>query len=131
MSAKWSDVVAIGTALPGVVEGTSYGTPALKVVKAFLTRYRPEDDSIVIKMAIDERDMRMEAAGDIYFITEHYRAWPAVLVRLAKVSRTELKALIARAWGEAAPRKLLKDLEAAVAAPRIRARRKEASGKRL
>ena len=39
----------------------------------------------MIKMPIDERDMRMEAAPDIYFITDHYKAWPAVLVRLAQV----------------------------------------------
>ncbi len=109
MSASWKDVVTCAADLPGVVEGTSYGTPALKVGKAFLTRLRSEDGSIVIKMPIDERDMRMEAAPDIYFITDHYKAWPAVLVRLAQVSKPELKALLARAWRDAAPRKLVAD----------------------
>ena len=121
MAAKWKDVVAIGTALPGVVEGTSYSTPALKIVKAFFTRYRQEDDSIVIKMPIDERDMRMEAAPEIYFITEHYRAWPAVLVRLSAVPKDELKALLTRSWHELAPKKLKaasSDEAAAKPAPR-------------
>ncbi len=107
MSASWKDVVDCAAGLPGVTEGTSYGTPALRAGKAFLTRLRPEDGSIVIKIPIDERDMRIEAAPDIYFITDHYKAWPAVLVRLAKLSKAELKALIARAWREAAPRKLV------------------------
>lgn len=105
MSASWKDVAAIGLALPGVNEGTSYGTPALRVAKAFLTRFRPEDGSIVIKLPIDERDIRIEAAPAIYFITDHYKAWPAVLVRLSKVSKAELKVLLTRAWRDAAPKK--------------------------
>lgn len=108
MPARWTDVVEIGLALPGTAEGTSYGTPALRVGKTFLTRLRPEDGAIVVKMPIDERDMLMEAAPEIYFITDHYRAWPAVLVRLAKIPKAELKGLVTRAWRDAAPKKLLK-----------------------
>lgn len=107
MPSTWKDVAAYGATLPGVVEGTSYGTPALRVGKAFLTRFRPEDGSIVIKLPIEERDLRIEAAPDIYFITEHYRLWPAVLIRLSKVSKKELRAVIERAWRETAPKKLL------------------------
>ncbi len=106
MACTWNDIVTFATTLPGTVEGTSYGTPALRVGKTFLTRYRPEDDSIVIKLPIEERDMRIEAAPAIYFITEHYRAYPSVLVRLAKVSKAEMRAVIDRAWMEAAPKKL-------------------------
>ena len=113
MSANWKDVVALTKALPGVVEGTSYGTPALRVGKTFMTRLRDEDGSIVIKLPIDERDMRIEAAPDIYFITDHYKAWPAVLVRLAKVSKSELKAVLERAWRDAAPKKLLQAFDGA------------------
>ena len=41
MSAIGRDVVDCAADLPGgSVEGTSYGTPALKVGKAFLTRLR-------------------------------------------------------------------------------------------
>jgi hypothetical protein len=74
MACTWNDVVTFASTLPGTVEGTSYGTPALRVGKTFLTRYRPEDDSIVIKLPIEERDMRIAAAPAIYFITEHYRS---------------------------------------------------------
>ncbi|BCW88872.1 hypothetical protein sos41_20160 [Alphaproteobacteria bacterium SO-S41] len=117
MSVSWKDVVALTKTLPGVVEGTSYGTPALRVAKTFMTRLRTEDDSIVIKLPIDERDMRIEAAPEIYFITDHYKAWPAVLVRLAKVSKSELKAVLERAWRDAAPKKLLQAFDGAPPAP--------------
>lgn len=105
MPCTWKDIAAYGASLPGTVEGTSYGTPALRVGKAFLTRYRPDDDSIVIKLPIEERDLRIEAAPAIYFITDHYRAYPAVLVRLAKLSKAEMRAIIERGWAETAPRK--------------------------
>ena len=124
MSIKWKDVVALTEALPGIVEGTSYGTPALRVGKTFMTRLRPEDDSIVIKLPIEERDLRVEAAPEIYFITDHYKAWPAVLVRLAQVSKSELQAVLERAWREAAPAKLVRAFDGAPPPPRKqRARR--------
>lgn len=106
MPCTWKDVAAYGATLPGIVEGTSYGTPALRVGKAFLTRYRPEDDSIVIKLPIEERDLRIEAAPEIYFMTDHYRAWPTVLVRLARVSKAELQAILQRGWDENATKKI-------------------------
>lgn len=111
--ARWTDVLAIAGILPGVIEGTSYGTPALRVRKTFLTRYRPEDDSIVIKMPIDERDMRIEAAPDVYFITDHYKPWPTVLLRLSGIKKAELEAVLVRAWREAAPATLVKVFDAA------------------
>lgn len=123
MAQTWKDIVATASGLPGVVEGTSYGTPALRVATKFLTRYRPEDDSIVIKLPIDERDMRIQAAPEIYFITDHYRAHPSVLVRLAKVSKPELAAILTRAWHEAAPRKLLKQVDAELKPAQRKARR--------
>ena len=118
MAATWKDVQDIGATLPGVVEGTSYGTPALRAGKTFLTRLRHEDGSIVVKMAMDEREIKMQAAPDIYHITEHYRAWPTVLVRLSKVSRRELKGLLERSWREVATKKMLAAYDAAPAARR-------------
>lgn len=111
----WKDVEKIGCQLPAVEVGTSYGTPSLRVGKVFMTRYRTEDDSIVIKMPMDERDMRIEAAPDIYFLTDHYRPWPTVLVKLKTVSKAELTALLQHAWRNAAPKKVLKMAEAAEA----------------
>lgn len=105
--AAWKDVQAIGATLPGVIEGTSFGTPALRAGKAFLTRLREEDGSIVVKMAMDEREIKMAAAPEIFHLTDHYRAWPTVLVRLSRVSKSELKALLTRAWREVATKKMI------------------------
>jgi hypothetical protein len=110
--ATWKDVQTIGATLPGVTEGTSYGTPALRAGKAFLTRLRDEDGSVVIKMPMDDREIKMAAAPEIYHLTDHYRPWPTVLVRLSKVSKAELKVLLTRAWREVATKKMLAAFDA-------------------
>jgi hypothetical protein len=119
MTATWKDVQAIGKSLPGVLEGTSYGTPSLKAGKAFLTRLRPEGDAVVVPMPLDEREIKMQAAPDSFCITDHYRAWPTVLVRLSQVDKKELAALLTQAWRNVATRKMLAAFdEAAKPAPR-------------
>jgi len=39
-------------------------------------------------------------------MTDHYRAWPTVLVRLARVSKAELQAILQRGWDENATKKI-------------------------
>jgi hypothetical protein len=51
----------------------------------------------------------------VYFITDHYRGYPAVLARLAKLTVGEARVALARAWRQKAPKKLL----AALPAPRL------------
>lgn len=72
--------------LPGVEEGRSYGLPAFLVAGQFLARFRDADEVLVVKLgAIEDRDVLMQLDPDAFSFTEHYRDWPAVLVRLAKV----------------------------------------------
>ena len=42
--------------------------------------------------------MRIEADPDVFFVTDHYVAYPDVLVRLAKVTRADLRELFQDAW---------------------------------
>lgn len=94
---------------PGVEEGTSYGTPSLKVKGKFLTRLKEDGDSIVIKdVDFDERDMLMEAEPQVFYITDHYKGWPMVLVRLSKAHPQQVKSLLLRSWKATAPKSLIK-----------------------
>ncbi|SDR62747.1 hypothetical protein SAMN05444161_0607 [Rhizobiales bacterium GAS191] len=111
MPLSFADVREMALALPGVGEGTSYGTPALKLGKKMLARLKEDGETLVIKLGFDERDMLMEAAPESFFITEHYRAYPYVLVRLAHVHPPTLRRLIEQAWREAAPKRLLQAFE--------------------
>lgn len=94
---------------PGVEEGTTHGAPSLKVKGKFLTRIKEDGDSLVIKnVDFDERDMLMAAEPEVFYITDHYRGWPMVLVRLSKAHPPQVKALLLRSWKATAPRSLVK-----------------------
>lgn len=103
----WEDVRAIALALPGVEEGTAYGTSAFRVQKNFLARWNDKEDALVIKVSdLIEQDILIQSEPETYFITPHYVGYPAVLVRLSKISRDDLVDLFDRAWQHTAPKKL-------------------------
>jgi hypothetical protein len=96
----------LALALPGVEEGTSYGTPAFRVRSRFLLRLREDGDTLAVRCAFEERDFRMQADPVTFFTTDHYRDHPAVLVRLATVRVADLRDLLEHAWRRSAPKRL-------------------------
>ena len=96
---EWKDVVEIASRFPGVVEGTSYGTPSLTVRKKFMCRLRTNPDALVVRtIDLADRDALLKGEPDVFFITPHYDGYPAVLVRLDAVEETMLAELIEDAW---------------------------------
>jgi hypothetical protein len=92
--------------LPEVEEGTSHGTPSLKVRGKSFVRLK-DADTLVVLCAVEEKEMLMEAAPETYFETDHYKGWPAVLVRLKRVGAAELRRRLERAWCLKAPKRLI------------------------
>ena len=39
-------------------------------------------DTVVLMCPLEEKEMLIEAAPEIYFETDHYKGWPAILVRV-------------------------------------------------
>jgi hypothetical protein len=95
---------AKATKLPGIAEATSYGTPSLTVDGKLLLRVK-DADTLVLRCTLEDKAMLMEAAPDIYFETDHYVGWPAVLVRLSAISDAELAHRLEQAWHLRAPKK--------------------------
>ena len=93
--------------MPEVAEATSYGTPALRARTKFLCRVKGPD-TIVMMCPLEEKEMLMAAAPDIYFETDHYKGWPAVLVRIRSISIAELRLRLERAFAMQAPKALFK-----------------------
>jgi hypothetical protein len=109
----WDDVCKIGLAFPGVEVSTSYGTPALKVKGKFLTRLRPEDDSVVlVDVPHEEREMLLETDPDVFWFTDHYRDYPAVLARLRPLAPETFESFLERRWRNVAPKALVKAYDA-------------------
>ena len=91
---------------PGVEEGPCYGTAGFRVRGKFLARLRDDDTVLVVKCGDIERDLRMQADPKAFFITDHYRGWPTVLVRLGSVSEADLRDVVEVAWLLSAPKRL-------------------------
>ena len=68
----------------------------------------PRLDVLAVRCPIERKEMLIEAAPETFFDDDHYRGFPAVLVRLAEVQEAELAALLADAWRIQAPKRLLK-----------------------
>jgi hypothetical protein len=103
--------------LPGVEEGTSYGTPSWKVRGKFFARLRDEDTVLVAKADKGEKQLLMEAEPDVFFETPHYHGYGYVLVRLANIDDAELAEVIEDAWRLAAPKTLVKERDEAAGRP--------------
>jgi hypothetical protein len=101
----------LALAYPGVEEGLSYGTPGFRVRGKLLARLWEDGETLVVKCGDDERDFRMKANPATFFVTDHYRGYPTVLVRLARVRQTDLQAVLEEAWRRQAPKRLVKQYD--------------------
>jgi hypothetical protein len=127
MAISKADLRKIALSFPEANEKPSYGKPSFFIAKKFFTRLRDEDASIVwIVGSIDERDHLLEMDPKTYFITEHYRDYPSVLVRTARIDKTMLRKMLERRFRAIAPKKVLKEMDAAAAQTKAPAKRRAA-----
>jgi hypothetical protein len=91
--------------LPNVSEGRSYGLPSFLLNGRFFARLRDDDTVLVLQLGtITERDVLMRVDPQAFFFTEHYRNYPAVLVRLAEVPPALLIDVVTESWRQVAAR---------------------------
>ena len=91
----------VGGALPGVEDGTAYGMPALKVGKKVLAAVpgnrSVEAGSLMVRVSAEQRDELVALEPAVYYLTEHYAGYDAVLVRLSRIGVEALTGLLAMA----------------------------------
>jgi hypothetical protein len=96
-------VRTVGLALPHVEATTRYdGSAVLKLGGCFMaglaTHDSAEPGTLVVRVALDDRELLVEDAPETYYVTEYYRRYPLVLVRLSRVDRDALKDLLSVSW---------------------------------
>jgi hypothetical protein len=96
-------VRTVGLALPGVEAVTKYdGSPVLKIDGIFMaglaTHPSAEPDTLVVRAGLEDREWLMEDAPDTYYLTDYYRSYPLVLVRLSRVEPDALHDLLCVSW---------------------------------
>ena len=96
-------VKTAGLALPDVEATTKYdGSPVLKAGGSFMaglaTHRSAEPDTLVVRIGFEEREWLLEDAPEIYYVTDYYRNYPVVLVRLSRVDQDALRDLLSASW---------------------------------
>jgi hypothetical protein len=94
MAVSFDAVRKIALALDGVEDGSSYGTAALKVRGALFLRLKEDGDSLVVRTDFDQREAMIAEDPGVYYVTDHYRKYPWVLVRLSRVDPDAIRDLI-------------------------------------
>ncbi len=113
LAAAFARVLALAQQLPGVEESRSYGTPAIKVKGKFFARLRSEGEGgLAIHCDFLEREMLMQADPEVFYVTDHYRDYPMVLINLFKVRWDAMPAILEAAWRTTAPVRLVKAFDA-------------------
>jgi hypothetical protein len=117
-----TDVRRIALALPQVTEAPAadrlaFSVAAKPIAWTYLERLqpkaprRPRLDVLAVRCPIEKKELLIEAAPEIYFDDDHYRGYPAVLVRLTAVDEAERGALLGDAWSIQAPKRLRKSYD--------------------
>jgi len=100
---SFAPVRAVGLTLPDVQATIRYdGSPVLKARGCFMAglamHASAEPGSLVVRMSFEERSWLLEDAPETYYLTDSYRPYPVVLVRLSMVGQDALRDLLAVSW---------------------------------
>jgi len=103
MASAFDIVRTIGLQLPGVEATTKYdGSPVLKLDGIFMAGLAmhpsAEPDTLVVRSELDDREALVEDAPETYYLTDYYRSYPLVLVRLKRVEPDALRELLSVSW---------------------------------
>jgi hypothetical protein len=120
--AAWADVERIATALPGASERLSRGRRQWRVGDRLFVWERPlrpgEIEAVGEEIAdgpilgarvehLGAKDALLADDPHVYFTTPHFDGSPAVLVRIDRITESDLEEVIVEAWLARAPRKLV------------------------
>ena len=96
-------VRAVGLTLPNVEATTKYdGSPVLKLSGCFMaglaTHPSAEPNTLVVRYDDEEREWLIADAPQTYYLTDHYRRYPIVLVRLSRIDSGALRDVLSVSW---------------------------------
>lgn len=131
---SWEDVRRIALALPETTERASYdGLPAWRVRDKPFVWERPlrradvdalgvaAPDGPLLGVRVVDLGVKEALLADdpsVYLTTPHFDGYPAVLVRLDRISLPELTEVVTEAWHARAPKRLAAAHRAAQEPPR-------------
>ena len=80
----------------GMSEAPYFGKPSVFYGEDFVGRIHNKEEAVALRVGtIEMRDVMLEAEPKLFYITEHYRAWPMLLARISALTAKSLKELMA------------------------------------
>ena len=122
--ATWLDVEGIALSLPATQQVQARGLRQWKVKDKLFVWERPlrradlealgadAPDGPIIGARVEHEGAKQALLGDdpgVFFTTPHFDGYPAILVRLDRISEEDLREVIVEAWLNRAPARLVKD----------------------
>jgi hypothetical protein len=112
--ARWSDVRRLALALPETSEKATYGGSASWIVNKRLFAWErplrasdlkalgnaaPTGDILGVRTAdLEMKEVLLASDPAVFFTIPHFDGYPAVLIRLTKISVTALRPILVEAW---------------------------------
>jgi len=82
-------------AIPGTDERLWFNQPSVFIHDRFLAKTHHKEDAVTLQVgSMEMRDMMLEAEPRLFYITDHYRKFPFVLIRLSALTKTVLKDML-------------------------------------
>jgi hypothetical protein len=107
----WIDELFEELRLPGVSKGIFMRRPSLKHRGRSIIGSK-DGRVIVVHCPLELKELLFENEPEIYFQTDHYRGYPALLLRPEKVDKDLLRVRIETAWRMNATKRQIADYEA-------------------
>jgi hypothetical protein len=122
--AKWDEVSRLALSLPGAQELTVRGLRQWKVNDKLFVWERPlrradlealgdaAPDGPILGARVEHEVAKQALLADdpeVFFTTPHFDGYPAVLVRLDRISDEGLREVVTEAWLVRAPKRLVKE----------------------
>ena len=93
----WIEELQDELKLPGVTMGEFMKRPSLRHRGKSIIGSK-DGEALVVGCPMDIKDILLEAEPNIYFQTDHYKGYPAILMRPEAVDRDTLRMRIVTAW---------------------------------
>ena len=105
MADAFKRLLRLARALPEVEPSQLHGAPCLRVRGKLIASIKAEDTAVHF-CSHEQKAFLLDADPTIYWETEHFRGWPALLVRLDVITDDELAHRLAEALRYRVPRRL-------------------------
>jgi len=125
----WKIILAV----PGAENRLWFNQPSGFLHDRFLAKVHHKEEAVTLQVgSMEMRDMMLEAEPALFYITDHYRKFPFVLIRLKALSKKVLRDILAGRAKQLAQMPPPKRPGKAVAKPKKKAAKpaKKAPGRR-